>query len=273
MNSPLDHLTDSLAPIWNSIPKFPALHTYTNLSPLQLCIVSIAFNPIFWNVVAQSEYRMHLGRNVLGPRLACYLLAVTIFVLGLVRDHIYYHALAEQSPSPFLLSLPHKLIGSVLFLIGNVLVVSSMWALGVTGTYLGDYFGILMESRVTGFPFNVTNNPMYYGSFLSFLGTAIFEAKAVGIALSGLVLIMYMLALVSWHSFKHDFRLTIPSASKSHTRPRFTLDESAHAARRVSRTTGVLRINKSLRSKSIRLSFHSPCVNMRSIVYRLGRCM
>ena len=29
-----------------------------------------------------------------------------------------------------------------LFLTGNVLVLTSMWALGVTGTYLGDYFGI-----------------------------------------------------------------------------------------------------------------------------------
>lgn len=36
----------------------------------------------------------------------------------------------------------------------------SMYQLGVTGTFLGDYFGILMEDRVTAFPYNVTNNPM-----------------------------------------------------------------------------------------------------------------
>jgi phosphatidylethanolamine N-methyltransferase len=35
-----------------------------------------------------------------------------------------------------------------------------MWALGVTGTYLGDYFGILMDEMVVGFPFNVTDAPM-----------------------------------------------------------------------------------------------------------------
>lgn len=200
MDSPLDQLMSSLKPLLASLPELPALHKYTNLSSLQLCIVSIAFNPIFWNVVAQSEYRTHLGRKVLGPRLACYLLAITIFALGLVRDHIYYHALAEQPPSPILLSLPHRAIGAALFLLGNLLVVSSMWALGVTGTYLGDYFGILMDARVTGFPFNVTDNPMYYGSTLSFLGTAIFEAKSVGIALSGLVLVMYLLALVRCNS-------------------------------------------------------------------------
>lgn len=35
-----------------------------------------------------------------------------------------------------------------------------MWRLGVVGTYLGDYFGILMEERVTAFPFNVMDDPM-----------------------------------------------------------------------------------------------------------------
>lgn len=37
---------------------------------------------------------------------------------------------------------------------------------------LGDYFGILMEDRVTSFPFNVNENPMYNGTVMIFLGTA-----------------------------------------------------------------------------------------------------
>jgi len=48
-----------------------------------------------------------------------------------------------------------------------------MWALGITGTYLGDYFGILMDARVTGFPFNVLENPMYIGSTMNFLGISL----------------------------------------------------------------------------------------------------
>lgn len=35
----------------------------------------------------------------------------------------------------------------ILFASGSTLVASSMWKLGVTGTYLGDYFGILMDVR------------------------------------------------------------------------------------------------------------------------------
>jgi len=80
-------------------------------------------------------------------------------------------------------------------------VVSSMWALGVTGTYLGDYFGILMDDIVTGFPFNVTDAPMYYGSTMSFLGTAVLFGKPAGILLTAEVLIVYLIAL----SFEDPF--------------------------------------------------------------------
>jgi methylene-fatty-acyl-phospholipid synthase len=70
-----------------------------------------------------------------------------------------------------------------------------MWALGVTGTYLGDYFGILMDEMVTGFPFNFTSAPMYYGSTMSFLGSAILFGKPAGILLTLEVLAVYLLAL------------------------------------------------------------------------------
>jgi phosphatidylethanolamine N-methyltransferase len=70
-----------------------------------------------------------------------------------------------------------------------------MWALGITGTYLGDYFGILMDEMVTGFPFNITSAPMYYGSTMNFLGTAVLFGKPAGILLTLEVLVVYLLAL------------------------------------------------------------------------------
>lgn len=70
-----------------------------------------------------------------------------------------------------------------------------MWALGVTGTYLGDYFGILMDNMVTGFPFNVCSAPMYYGSTMSFLGYALWFGKPAGVLLTVEVLAVYLAAL------------------------------------------------------------------------------
>ena len=87
------------------------------------------------------------------------------------------------------------ILGAILVAAGNVLVLSSMWALGVTGTYLGDYFGILMDEKVEGFPFNVTGSPMYWGSTASFLGVALWKGKAAGVALTALVFVMYVVAL------------------------------------------------------------------------------
>lgn len=88
-----------------------------------------------------------------------------------------------------------QFLGALLVLQGGVLVLSSMWALGVTGTYLGDYFGILMDDIVTAFPFSVTANPMYYGSFISFVGTSLWYGKPAGLVLSVQVLVCYLIAL------------------------------------------------------------------------------
>ena len=115
---------------------------------------------------------------------------------------------------PALAVLDNKLVKAAavaFFAAGQVFVLSSMWVLGVTGeslagttcnmrltatgTYLGDYFGILMTSRVTGFPFNVLNDPMYIGSFLTHVGTSLWFQSPVGLALSFWVLVVYLVAL------------------------------------------------------------------------------
>ncbi|KAF9455215.1 hypothetical protein BDZ94DRAFT_1278606, partial [Collybia nuda] len=63
-------------------------------------------------------------------RYGCYFLAVMIFSFGILQDS-------------------NSLIA--LFIIGQTFVVTSTWALGVTGTFLGDYFSILMDHCVEGY--------------------------------------------------------------------------------------------------------------------------
>lgn len=125
-------------------------------------------------------------------------MAATIFSLGIIRDFIYTTALENQPKSPLLTKQYPQLatiVAAILFGAGNTLVLSSMWALGITGTYLGDYFGILMDEIVTGFPFNVTGSPMYWGSASSFLGTAIWHGSPAGIGLTAFVYTCYKVAL------------------------------------------------------------------------------
>ncbi|KKK25160.1 phospholipid methyltransferase, partial [Aspergillus ochraceoroseus] len=139
------------------------------------------------------EYRSQVLTRIFGgPYYGCYFLAVVIFSLGILRDHIYHLALENQ---PYYAPVHQPLLGGALFAIGSVLVLSSMYALGVTGTYLGDYFGILMDGPVTGFPFSVTGSPMYWGSTLNFLGVALYRGKVAGVLLAAEVFVLYWVAL------------------------------------------------------------------------------
>ncbi|KAI0152652.1 methylene-fatty-acyl-phospholipid synthase [Xylariaceae sp. FL1272] len=164
---------------------------------LLLSAAAIAFNPLFWNIVARQEYHNKVLTKLFGGRsqAACYGLAATIFCLGLVRDSLYERALRHQPSHPLLEDPKVNYLAYALLAIGNTLVISSTWQLGITGTFLGDYFGILMDHIVTGFPFNVTDAPMYYGSTLSFLGTALLYGKPAGFLLTAWVFVVYKIAL------------------------------------------------------------------------------
>ena len=94
-----------------------------------------------------------------------------------------------------------KPVAVLMFITGQVFVLSSFYKLGVTGTFLGDYCGILMDAPVTSFPFNVLANPMYVGSTLSFLALALFYGSPVGVLLAAEVYLVYRIALIFEESF------------------------------------------------------------------------
>lgn len=110
------------------------------------------------------------------------------------QTHSYNEALTNQPTHPLLTTSLIRYSAVPLFLLGNTLVLTSMYALGVTGTYLGDYFGILMDAPVTTFPFSFTDAPMYHGSTLSFLATAIWKGRPAGVLLTLFVAVAYKIA-------------------------------------------------------------------------------
>jgi len=61
---------------------------------------------------------------------------------------------------------------------------------------LGDYFGLLMSKRATNFPFNIMNNPMYWGSSMNFLGYSLRQCSPTGLLLTALVATCYKIAIL-----------------------------------------------------------------------------
>jgi len=164
---------------------------------LYLSLLSIAFNPTAWNIVAQNEYHNKTITRMFGgnARNGCYFLAVMIFSFGILRDHLYQRALDDQPKVPLLPEPYATIVPAALFLVGQTFVITSTWALGITGTFLGDYFGILMDHRVEGFPFNVLRDPMYVGSTMSFAAAALWYERPAGLLITAYVYIVYLIAL------------------------------------------------------------------------------
>lgn len=154
-------------------------------------------NPVFWNVVSRFEYRTRLiSRLAGGPKNGVALLAVFILALNGLRTNLF-HSLVGTDDIPLqLLSSPVMVyIGQAMVAIGTILVLSSTWRLGFFGTFMGDHFGLLLKERVTGFPFNVTENPMYWGSAIIYFGYSLQHASLVGFLLSLCITLSYAIAI------------------------------------------------------------------------------
>ncbi|XP_069590795.1 phosphatidylethanolamine N-methyltransferase isoform X2 [Ranitomeya imitator] len=162
-----------------------------------LAVACIIFNPLFWNVVARWEYHTHALSRIFGsPYAACYILGALIIFLAVFRSHCFTEAISSQPHSWFLKRPEFYYLGVALVACGFALVITSFLALGFVGTYLGDYFGILMEEKVTGFPFNIMENPMYWGSTANYLGLALMNSSPAGLILTAVVALCYKVAIL-----------------------------------------------------------------------------
>ncbi|XP_040885353.1 phosphatidylethanolamine N-methyltransferase [Toxotes jaculatrix] len=167
-----------------------------NDSSFCIAVITIIFNPLFWNVVARWEHHTRTISRLFGsPHLACYCLGFVIILLNVYRSHSMTVAMKAQARWELMDNISVFYTGAALMVLGTLLVVSSFLALGFTGTFLGDYFGILMDEKVTGFPFNIIENPMYWGSTANYLGLALIGASPVGLVLTAIVAVAYKVAL------------------------------------------------------------------------------
>lgn len=186
----------------NIITILRGINSYVNWSDpfVWLAIIHITFNPMFWNLCARFEYKQKLLSKIFGnTKKACYALAASTFTIGITRNITVIIAVSRQLSIESYLTgetINYMKYGGILCIItGLVFAISSMFRLGVTGTYLGDYFGLLKDERVTAFPYSVVDNPMYVGSTIAFLGLAITAMSPIGFLFTLYIHIVYRIAL------------------------------------------------------------------------------
>lgn len=163
---PVPPILDSAAYYVSEVLKsdlIPVRLHYVRLQELSLAraVLCIALAPLIWNLVARMEYHTRLISRVVGRKIGAYLLATWIFCFSLYRDALFLMAIEDQPRIAALQETPCVVLGSASYLWGMLLVLSSMARLGILGTYLGDYFGFLLDGKVESFPFNLFDNPMY----------------------------------------------------------------------------------------------------------------
>lgn len=174
------------------------LEVITNLTPefYQACFWIVAY-PTFWNVIGRFEHYTRLVSKVFcGPRIAVILFGICIEALNLQRTAAFRATLNSYSKAEWLDNQYGYAVGICFLLVGTTFVLSSYWKLGFYGTFLGDHFGMLMEGGpVTSFPFNITDNPMYWGGAINYTGITICSGSPIGFLLLVFLIIVYRIVI------------------------------------------------------------------------------
>jgi len=209
---------------FTDVVNFEEIKKAVNLEdPLVYAVFAhVIFNPLMWNIVARLEYktkfltRLFRGHN----KAACIVNGIIIFTIGLTRDFLYEKMLSRQPrftplenmypENSATISMGINVFAGILLLIGNILVLGAYYQLGLIGTYLGDYFGILLDHKVEGFPFTVSSCPMYDGSSINFLAFAVYNRSIVGFFVAVFVFTCYHIACIFEDAFTEQIYANAP---------------------------------------------------------------
>lgn len=167
---------------------------------------AVMFNPLFWIGLSKLEYYTRVvSRTCGGPKQGVVALAIGIILLDCVRITLFHNAIDEYGTwDPMKDEVVFSAFGYLLIMVGTVLGFASFWRLGFFCCFLGDHFGILLDEKVTGFPFNVVADPMYWGSVLFHLGITINNASLVGLLLTTCIGLSYIIAVLFERPFTEN---------------------------------------------------------------------
>lgn len=159
-----------------NIPKIP--HVDLTDQAFARAIVATVLPPLIWNIIGPFEYHTRLVSKItFKPIIGVYLSGLLIASLSVYRSALFVAAINSQVRLNEMDTPLFHALGGFILVCGMAMFLGAYCRLGITGTYLGDYFGIFRDERITAFPFNVLNNPMYDGSSMNHLAEALLYVR------------------------------------------------------------------------------------------------
>ncbi|KAF9975028.1 hypothetical protein BGZ73_001435 [Actinomortierella ambigua] len=155
-----------------------------NTPTCQLAILALIAHVANYNLTARLEHNTRVFTKVLGKN-AIYFYAVYLLLSAYIRDQIIHKAVLFDIGS-FVL-FPEQVatyLGAVTFVLGFLLNLWTLKALGIKGMYNGDSFGHLMDAPVVDGPYTYFQDPQYVGTTMAMLGTAIYYQSLAGYVLT-----------------------------------------------------------------------------------------
>ena len=122
--------------------------------------------------------------------LACKLIGGCIIIISWTRDLLFFYTGYVTGNYEYLPETS-RVLGIMILICGMTLVLSSHHKLGFYGTYMGDHCDIYLDKRITSFPFNMLDNPMYVGSSMNMLGYALFMKSPICMFISMIAFVNY----------------------------------------------------------------------------------
>ena len=173
------------------------LSELASLSVLVACSL-VMLNPLIWTLINRFEYKTHaISPLCRGPRAGTTVWASLIMGMNVFRTSVFHYMAVKGTKLHFFeANVGATTAGYLIIVLGVSLVLSTHWRLGFFGSFYGDCFGILLHAKVTEFPYNILDHPMYWGSFMIHFGGAIVCASAVGFLLSLAIGLSYAMVAV-----------------------------------------------------------------------------
>lgn len=182
----------------------PSLVDYNNFW-VTLTALSIVLCPLVNNLIARMEYKTRfLTKLFQDHKRAARFFAAFSVLLAIQRDYSFYRMVRSQPQWPDLYENWILWLGFGLTYTGATLIYSAFKLVGFYAIFMGEYFGIFLDSQPCEFPYNLFSHPVYVGTLLSFIGVSMVFASQAGLFFCVLALVVFTVAGAVETAFTDD---------------------------------------------------------------------